>query len=67
MRIPALDELNGMFERDVVCSSKQEVNMFRHYNECVKLESSFAAISVESLQKEADVILDYEQLFPLPR
>jgi hypothetical protein len=59
--------LNGVFERYVVCGSKQKMDMFGHDDEGVELISSFATISVQSLQEESDVVLDDEQPATLPR
>ena len=30
MRIAAFDQLNGMFERYIICGSEQEMDVFRH-------------------------------------
>jgi len=67
VRVSALDELNGMFKRHVCCGSKQEMRMFRHEDEGVNLKSTFAAVSMESLQEKARVVLDNQQPSTLPR
>ena len=42
------------------------MDMFGRYEESMKLKSAFAAIAVQSLQEEADVILNHEESSPLP-
>jgi hypothetical protein len=44
----------------------QEMDMFGHQNERMQLVVAFAAISVERLQEQADVIFDNEKPSPLP-
>ena len=66
VRIAALDELNGVFECDVVRGSQQEVNVFGHNNKGVELIASFASVSVESLQQEGRIVLDYKEPSTLP-
>ena len=53
VRVPTLDELHGMFERDVASRS-------------MKLEAAFSAISVESYQEEAAIVFDNEKSSALP-
>jgi hypothetical protein len=43
MRVSAFDELKRTFERDLR-RSQQQMEMFGHENECMKLELSLAAI-----------------------
>ena len=66
VRISTLDRFNGMFDGDAVCWSEQEMDVFRHHNECVKLEASFAAISVKGFQEKSDTVLDNEESTALP-
>jgi hypothetical protein len=49
LRISAFDELNGVFERYVVCWSQEKMDVLRHYDEGVELKSPIAAITVEGL------------------
>ena len=67
VRISALDQLHSMFERNVMARSQQEVNMFRHHDEGVELEAAFAAVAIDCLQKEANVILNDKESSTLPR
>ena len=66
MRISALDELDGVFERHVMGWSKQEMDMFGHEDEGMELITAFATISIESLQEEARIVLDNKQPSTLP-
>ena len=66
VRIAALDELNRVFERYVVGGSEQEMDVLGHDDEGVQLESTFAAISAESLQEEADMVLDNKKSTAFP-
>lgn len=49
VRVCALDELNGVFDRHVVCGSEQKMNVLGHNDERMKFISCFASIAVESL------------------
>jgi len=51
MRIAAFDQLNGMFERYVVCGSEQQMDMFGHEDEGVNLKPVFSPISIKSFQE----------------
>ena len=42
------------------------MRMLRHEDKGVELESTFAAVAVERLQKKAGVVLDNEQPSTLP-
>ena len=51
VRVSAFDELQRTFERDLR-RSQQQMKMFGHEHECVKLELSLAAIRVESMEEK---------------
>jgi hypothetical protein len=66
VRISALDELHGVFERDVVRGCEQKMNVFGHNDEGVKLISAFAAMAIHSLQEKANIVFDNEESTSLP-
>ena len=51
MRVGALDELNGPFNRDILRGCQQEMNVIGHDHEGVQGIAAFAAISIQSLEK----------------
>jgi hypothetical protein len=67
MRIAAFDQLNRVFKADVIRRRKQEVHMFGHDDEGVKLRASFVAISINGLKQQSDMVLDHKQPTSLPR
>ncbi len=67
VRIPALDELHRMFERNVMSRGEQEMNMLRHNDKGVQLEAPSAAVAIDCLQEQANVVLDHEQPSTLMR
>jgi hypothetical protein len=67
VRVSALDELNGMFERYGVSWRQEKMDMFGHNHERVELKAAFAAIAIKSLQEEADIIVYHKQPSSLPR
>jgi len=42
------------------------MNVLRHHDERVELESAFVAVPIESLQKEAHVVFDNEESSSFP-
>ena len=66
MRIRAFDQLDRVLDRNVVGRSDQQMNVFGHHDERMNLETSFAAVSIESLKKQSNIILDDEQPASLP-
>lgn len=66
MRVTALDKLNGVFERDVVCWRQEKMHMLWHENERMQLIAAFPAVSIKSFQEKASVVVDYEQTSALP-
>ena len=64
--VSAFDELNGVFDGDVVGGCQQQMNVLGHDDEGVELESAFAAVAVDCFQKKAGVILDHEESSTLP-
>jgi hypothetical protein len=67
VRISAFDELDGMFDGYIVSGSDQKVDVLGHDDESVELKPAFTSVSIERLQKEADVVFDHEQTPTLPR
>jgi hypothetical protein len=67
VRISAFDELDGVFDGYIVSGSDQKVDVLGHDDESVELKPAFTSVSIERLQKEADVVFDHEQTPPLPR
>jgi len=66
MRVTAFDQLDSVLKRHVFGGSEQKVGVLGHEDEGMDLVAAFAAISVESLQEKADIVLDYEQTATLP-
>jgi len=42
------------------------MDMLRHNDERMEVKSAFAAVAIHGLQKESNVIVDYEQAASLP-
>ncbi len=66
MRVAALEKLNCVLERYVVCGSDEKMDVFGHEDKGVNLKLAFSAISIESLEEEADIVFDDEQSSTLP-
>ncbi len=55
-----------MFESDIMGRSEEQMDVLGHDDERVQLELAIAAIAIQSLQEESDVIFDDEESAPLP-
>jgi len=66
VRVSTFDELNGMFERDVVSRRDEKMDVLGHYDESMKLKAVFAAVSTDRLEEQAGVILDDEKASSVP-
>jgi len=51
MRVSALDELNGMFNRHIASRREEHMDVFRHDNEGMQLKASFTSVSVHGFQE----------------
>ncbi len=65
MRVASLDELHRPLQRDVIRRHKKKVDMVRHQNESMQLETALSTISIESLQEQSGVRLHDEESSPL--
>ena len=65
MRVASLDELHRPLQRDVIRRRKKKVDMVRHQNESMQLETALSTISIESLQEQSGVRLHDEESSPL--
>ncbi len=65
--VSAFDQLDRVLQRDIDGGSQQEMNVLGHEDERMQSIAAFAAISVESLQEEANIVLDNEKFSTLPR
>ena len=66
MRIAAFDELNCVFDGYAGCRSEDQVHVLGHDHERMELEAAFAAVAIQRLQKETDVVLDDEESSSVP-
>jgi len=66
VRISAFDQLDGVLQRNVMGRGQQQMNVLRHDDKCMQLIAAFAAIAIDRLQKEANVVLDEEKPSTLP-
>jgi hypothetical protein len=67
VRIPSLDQLDGAFNCDLVGWSQEQMNMFRHEDECVQPITAIATVSVQGFQEQANVGFNHKQSLALPR
>ena len=51
VRVAALDELDGMFDRHVFRGCQEKMNVFRHDHKGVQLVTVLSFVAVEHLQK----------------
>ena len=65
--VSAFDQLDRVLQRDIDGGSQQEMNVLGHEDEGMQSIAAFAAISVESLKEEANIVLDNEKFSTLPR
>ena len=61
IRISALDQLDGAFQREGFGRREEQVNVVRHEHECMQLEFSLSAVAVKSLQEKPDIGFDDEE------
>ena len=66
MRVPAFDELDGVFKGDVHRGSEQQMNVFGHDDKSVDLEAAFAPIAIHGFQEQTHVVFDHEKAPTLP-
>jgi hypothetical protein len=67
VRVSAFDELDGVLDGYVASRREQEMYMFGHQNEGVKLITAFVTVSIQSLREEAHAVFDDEESPTLPR
>jgi hypothetical protein len=66
VRVSAFDELDGVFDSDVVRWRKKQMDVFGHEDERMNLKPAFAAVAIDSLQEKTNVVLDHKQPAALP-
>jgi len=63
-RVPTLDVLYGLLQRDLLFGSNDEMEMIRHDHELVKFESSLGAIRVKCANEELSGVRVFEKWVP---
>jgi hypothetical protein len=66
VRIRAFDQLHGALDRDCSSWRKQEMDVIGHQYKFVQSEPALTAIAVQSFEKQARVVFNYEQAAALP-
>jgi hypothetical protein len=61
MRVRAIDQLDGAFNRHIGSGRQEQMNMFRHDNQSVQAVATFATIPIQRFQEETYINFDREQ------
>ena len=61
MRVRALDQLDGAFNRDVPSWGKKQMDMLRHQDEGVQAVTAFSTIPVKRFQEDPHIDFNDEQ------
>jgi len=64
--VSAFDELDGVLDRHVLRGREQKMNVLGHQNEGMEVIAAFAAIAIQSFQKETGVVFDNEKTATSP-
>lgn len=66
MRVGSFHQLNGVFDGHIVVGRQEKMNVFRHENKGVELETSLAPMPIHSFEEDAHVRFYDEQSSALP-
>lgn len=67
MRVPTLNELDGVLDGHIGSGREQEMHMIWHKDKRVQLNSTLATVVVNSFQKQTRIRFNNEEPAPLPR